>query len=440
MQTCRWNRKAKLASSLFAVALALSSVATGMAHAGINVWTSTGPDSPSVNAVASAIVGFPPFPYPAPADSAQLGYLSTIAYAGTAGKGVFRSMDQARSWEPANVGLEHTYIESLYVDPVDATTVFAASPNRGVFKSSDSGESWTASNSGLPGASAHLLAFDRGSATLYVSTNDGLFKSANEGGSWQATALSITHDGGTAGPELHSVIDCLAIDPMNGDIYACVFTWGEEAQNLWELFKSCDGGDSWEAIAVPSSAGAVAVAFDPSAHVMYVATYELEGMSHVLQSADGGATWDPVGGAMDGCESDCRVNSLTLTAVPPRTLYAATQNGIYMIAPGNECWQPMNTGMAGHSVACLATDPLNYSLTYAATADGVFSMEHMTSCSGDCDADGAVRVFELVAMVDIALGRQGMPMCGAGDSDGDGAMGVSDLVAAVSSALSDCRP
>ena len=61
---------------------------------------------------------------------------------------------------------------------------------------------------------------------------------------------------------------------------------------------------------------------------MYVATYELEGMSQVLQSADGGATWDPVGGVMAGCAEQRRVHSLTLTAVPPRTLYAATQNGV----------------------------------------------------------------------------------------------------------------
>jgi len=422
------------------VVFALSVTYAPVVRAGINVWTSTGPDSPGVNAVASAIVGFPPFPYPMPADSAQLGYLSTIVYAGTAGQGVFRSMDQARTWAPANVGMEHTYIESLYVDPVDATTVFAASPNRGVFKSCDSGESWTATNSGLPDASAHLLAFDRGSDTLYVSANDGLFKSADRGANWESTGLGATRDAGTDGPELHSVIDCLAVDPMNGDVYACFFTWGEGARDLWDLIRSCDGGDSWETIAVPSSAGPIAVAFDPSAHVMYVATYELEGMSQVLQSADGGATWDPVGGVMAGCESNCRVHSLTLTAVPPRTLYAATQNGVYMMEPGAERWQAMNTGMVGQPVACVTTDPLNYSQTYAATSDGVFSMEHMTSCSGDCDADGAVRVSELVNMVDIALGRHGMLMCGAGDSDGDGTMGVADLVAAVGSALTDCRP
>ncbi|MDX2167370.1 MAG: hypothetical protein SF182_09915 [Deltaproteobacteria bacterium] len=61
------------------------------------------------------------------------------------------------------------------------------------------------------------------------------------------------------------------------------------------------------------------------------------------------------------------------------------------------------------------------------------------ACAGDCAADGAVTVSELVTMVGIALGATGPDACGRGDSNGDGAIGIAELVAAVNALLDGCN-
>ena len=61
-------------------------------------------------------------------------------------------------------------------------------------------------------------------------------------------------------------------------------------------------------------------------------------------------------------------------------------------------------------------------------------------CAGDCDADGRVRVEELIGLVGCALGvaPQVAPCLTCADGDASGAIDVHDLVAAVAHALDGC--
>lgn len=60
------------------------------------------------------------------------------------------------------------------------------------------------------------------------------------------------------------------------------------------------------------------------------------------------------------------------------------------------------------------------------------------ACTGDCDHDGAVRITELVTLVDIALNGGGTTLCSAGDTNGDGVITVDELIGAVGVALQGC--
>jgi len=60
------------------------------------------------------------------------------------------------------------------------------------------------------------------------------------------------------------------------------------------------------------------------------------------------------------------------------------------------------------------------------------------ACSGDCDADQAVSIGELIAGVQIALDGGGLERCTAADADGDGTVSVADLIGAVTAALQGC--
>jgi len=60
------------------------------------------------------------------------------------------------------------------------------------------------------------------------------------------------------------------------------------------------------------------------------------------------------------------------------------------------------------------------------------------ACPGDCNLDAAVTVQDLIANVNVALGRSSLARCVAGDSNGDGNVTVGELISAVRAALDGC--
>jgi len=62
----------------------------------------------------------------------------------------------------------------------------------------------------------------------------------------------------------------------------------------------------------------------------------------------------------------------------------------------------------------------------------------IVACDGDCAADGAVTVDDLVKAVNIALGANPLDTCTAADANGDGLVTIDEIVRAVASALDGC--
>src|SRR5262249_18099312 len=208
---------------LWGLALALSSALPRGAHAAGDLWTNQGPPAAVITALA--------------ADPLAMGR----AFAGTAGYGVFKSVDHGMSWMPANAGVEHTYIDAIAVDAVHPDTVFAATPSHGGFMSLDGGGHWHAMNDGLQRLHALHLAVDGAADTLYVATSDGVFRSV-AGGAWAPTGLVIRRETASM-PDLsfNAWIGCLAVDPMTAVVYACFFTFTDDPGPSWQLLKSMDG-------------------------------------------------------------------------------------------------------------------------------------------------------------------------------------------------------
>jgi len=392
------------------------------AAAGVNLWTNGGPEGAVVISLA--------------VDPETAG----TVYAGTAGKGVFKSTDGGATWQCASNGLGSIYVDDLLVDPNTPTTLYAASPNNGVFKSIDGADHWAPINAGLPSSSAHLLTLDANTGTVYVSINDGVFKSFDGGGFWLPTGLEmqpslVSGDDVT----LPSALDCLAVDRFTGTLYACVFGWVSPGLS-WELRKSVDGGASWDTLTLPTSAAPYAIAIESAAPAtIYVATFDVLATEYgVIKSMDGGDSWQNVGSTLPGCVADCRISALAVDRAYPSRLYAATDMGVYTIAAGADQWTPLNTGIAGTPVLTVAVESADPASAYAGTSGGVFAIHQAPGCRGDCDGNQVVTVDELIVAVGIALGRQSMPACAAADGGTDGEIAVSDVVAAVDNALLGC--
>ena len=187
----------------------------GRAQAGLNIWTSGGPEGGAVSALAI--------------DPTTPGRL----YA--AGSGAFKSATGGSIWIPINTGLGTTpLLRALAIDPQTPATLYAGTLLGGVFKSTNGGANWAPMNIGLTSLAVVALAIDPQTPnTLYAGTSDGgVFKSTNGGTSWAPMNTGLTDD---------TLVLALAIDPQTpATLYAGTGGGG--------VFKSTNGAASWSPI------------------------------------------------------------------------------------------------------------------------------------------------------------------------------------------------
>jgi len=60
------------------------------------------------------------------------------------------------------------------------------------------------------------------------------------------------------------------------------------------------------------------------------------------------------------------------------------------------------------------------------------------SCNGDCNGDGVVAVNDVIAAINIVLGRAPLSGCLTADVNGDEALTIDEILAAVNELLSGC--
>jgi photosystem II stability/assembly factor-like uncharacterized protein len=131
----------------------LSTSQASIVSAGINVWTSNGPEGGCIYALAIDPV------------------TPTTLYAGTENGGVFKSTNGGGNWSPVNTGLTDTIVRALAIDPVTPTTLYAGTYRGSVFKSTNGGGNWSPVNTGLTTsfignrAKVTLLTWQRETAT-----------------------------------------------------------------------------------------------------------------------------------------------------------------------------------------------------------------------------------------------------------------------------------
>jgi photosystem II stability/assembly factor-like uncharacterized protein len=215
---------------------------------------------------------------------------------------------------------------------------------------------------GLEGRGARCLALDpRDPDTLYVGTSDeGIFKSVDGGATWE----------NLSGIE-HPRVTAVAVSPTDGAVYA-----GTEPS---ALFVSRDGGTSWRELEgmgnLPSAptwsfpprpwtshVRAIALSYaDPN---LIVVGIELGG---VLRSADGGETWQD---QRPGAQPDC--HSLFAHPGAPELLYEAGGGGFAQSTDFGDSWDGADGGMDLHYVWGLAVDTEDPSLVYTSAASGPY--------------------------------------------------------------------
>jgi len=117
-----------------------------------------------------------------------------VLYAGTTG-GVYRSQDSATSWRKVNNGLIPGEVleaalalgvNTLVVDPVDPDTVYAGT-TKGLFRTKNQADSWERIGQSLPDQFiSSLVIHPTQNQVLYVGGRAGIQKSFDGGQTWQS--------------------------------------------------------------------------------------------------------------------------------------------------------------------------------------------------------------------------------------------------------------
>ena len=195
--------------------------------------------------------------------------------------------------------------------------------------------------------------------TVYVGTSDeGLFRSSDGGRSWDRLS-------GVAHPRVTAV----ALSPVDGALYA-----GTEPSSL---FVSRDGGESWRELEeLKNLPSAPTWSFPPrpwTSHVrslalshedpgLIVAGIELGG---VVRSTDGGESWQD---QRPGAYADC--HTLATHTEAPETFYEAAGGGFAESKDFGESWAAADTGITHRYVWGLAVDREDPTLLYVSAATG----------------------------------------------------------------------
>ena len=185
---------------------------------------------------------------------------------------------------PDNVGGR---INSLWVDPKNASHILAASASGGLWQSNDGGGTWAPASS-FPGALTTSALVELPNGTLLVGTGDfntadgdGIMSSTDGGSTW----LPVSSTAPTNSTSYWGFVNSLAASP-NGWILAATGVSGDHGG----IERSTDGGQTWTTVwpAAGGPASSMDVTFDPENSNYALADDQNGG---VIYSTDGGQTW-----------------------------------------------------------------------------------------------------------------------------------------------------
>ena len=283
-------------------------------------------------------------------------------FASTDGTGVFRSTDHGDTWENVSNGLGHRSIRALAVSPAfgSDSTVFAGSPD-GVYKSVDGGETWQHSIEGLDNPRVLTLAVSPSfetDATVLAGVSNGLYRSTDGGSSWERVDKGLT--GATAAflefsPGFDR--DSTVFAGMLGE-RVISYLWGalRYVTPPGGLFRSTDGGVTWEIYEDLKKVSIMSVSMSPSFEFDSTA---FAGTLHsgIYRTTDDGDSWSQV--ALGLLHHRFLSVEVSPTFARDSTVFAGAHGTVYRSTDGGESWEQLNGGesLSDGRVEALAVSP-----------------------------------------------------------------------------------
>lgn len=229
-------------------------------------------------------------------------------FAGSLYSGLYRSDDAGKNWStadsvylPYGVNFVVTHDDEIYVVTYDA----------GLQRSTDDGQTWTI----IPDPSEYNI-----SAMAY--TDRGLLAADYQG------TVFVSTDKGTSWQPLST------LQPLSGSVTRVIFAMGENATSeIYAgtdrgMFRSTDGGQTWELTLVSGIHRDVNALHVSAAGVLYASTFR-----DLYHSTDSGATWT----REYRSPTSTLLNTIATNSIG--TVYIVDTDGMHYKKEGNTNWE-----------------------------------------------------------------------------------------------------
>lgn len=278
--------------------------------------------------------------------------------AGTWGAGIFKSLDEGKSWQPFNKGLKNPYVISAAITVNHK--LFVGTYNGGLYRLEDDGITWnhidtlTLSNYYIFSIATHPSKGE----IIYVGTANGIYKTIDEGKTWVRLNL------GSEDYPVGEIMD-IQIDPNDMNyIIAGSSTKG--------IFISKDTGETWfESNLGIRNNHILSIAIEPKTKMIYAGTFG----SGIFISEDMGASWQQSNAGIN----NLMVYNILIDLFNVSHVILSTETGIFISLTKGHDWELFGDGLEFDSIRKVIYLPSDERFICATYGKGIYKAIHFPS-------------------------------------------------------------